>query len=58
MPKPICNFPRSLRKGKSSWNICLNGFYSYEEFKNVDNEFGVFKVGRATGLIPWKIVTY
>ncbi|GBC28275.2 hypothetical protein GLOIN_2v1767139 [Rhizophagus irregularis DAOM 181602=DAOM 197198] len=24
-------------------NTRLNGFYTYEEFKNVDDEFGVFK---------------
>src|SRR5688572_4757066 len=56
MPKPICNSSRSLRKGKSSWRYLSNGFYKYEEFKNVEDEFGVFKVGRATGLTLGKLL--
>ncbi|PKY61195.1 hypothetical protein RhiirA4_550880, partial [Rhizophagus irregularis] len=39
-----------FKKANLPGDTCLNGFYTYEEFKNFDDEFGVFKVGRATGL--------
>ena len=48
-------YPEDFKKAKLSENTCLNGFYKYEEFDNID-EIEVFKVGRETGLSCGKLV--
>jgi hypothetical protein len=48
-------YPEVFKKAKLSENTCLNGFYKYEEFDNID-EIEVFKVGRETGLSCGKLV--
>ncbi|CAG8607159.1 3281_t:CDS:2 [Diversispora eburnea] len=47
--------PECFEKEKLPENTCLNGFYKYEDFDNID-EIEVFKVGRKTGLSCGKLV--
>jgi hypothetical protein len=45
-----------FEKANLSGNTRLNGFYTYSEINNVDDELNVFKVGRATGLTLGKLL--
>ncbi|CAG8645271.1 3152_t:CDS:2 [Ambispora gerdemannii] len=54
-PNKFSVSPDYFKKTKLPENICLNGFYTYKDFDDID-EFGVFKVGRKTGLTCGKLV--
>jgi hypothetical protein len=54
-PNKFTIFQECFEKANIPGNTRLNGFYTYEEFNNVD-EFDVFKVGRATGLTLGKLL--
>ncbi|RHZ52113.1 hypothetical protein Glove_465g29 [Diversispora epigaea] len=57
-PNKFSVFPECFKKVKLPENICLNGFYTYNDFGDIDkfDEFEVFKVGRETGLSCGKLV--
>lgn len=50
------SFQKYFKKANLSENTCLNDFYTYEEFDNVDN-IDIFKIGRATGLTLEKFLS-
>ncbi|CAI2163856.1 4861_t:CDS:2, partial [Funneliformis geosporum] len=54
-PNKFSTPPEEFKKAKIPENICLNDFYTYEMFDNID-EIEVFKVGRTTGLTQGKLV--
>jgi hypothetical protein len=54
-PNKFSVFPEDFKKVELSKDTCLNGFYSYEEFVDVD-DIDVFKVGKATGLTLGKLL--
>ncbi|CAG8452020.1 8158_t:CDS:2 [Diversispora eburnea] len=54
-PNKFSVSPECFEKEKLPENICLNGFYTYENFDNID-EIEVFKVERETGLSCVKFV--
>jgi hypothetical protein len=55
-PNKFTIFQEYFEKANLPGNTCLNGFYTYEELNNVDYEFDVFKVRRATGLTLGKLL--
>ncbi|CAG8450836.1 12152_t:CDS:2 [Racocetra fulgida] len=54
-PNKFSISPEFFKKANLPENTCLNGFYTYEMFDDID-ELDVFKVGRTTGLTYGKLV--